>query len=91
MTFAESVAIKNIQELAESLNIDCENSLSLYDRQDTFKNLKEMIGPFIYWILPIPRRIKLEIPYLSHMIVDTKALERLKKLIIKLRNEEKTQ
>eukprot|EP00826_Nyctotherus_ovalis_P044175 TRINITY_DN4757_c0_g1_i14.p1 TRINITY_DN4757_c0_g1~~TRINITY_DN4757_c0_g1_i14.p1 ORF type:complete len:144 (+),score=4.01 TRINITY_DN4757_c0_g1_i14:225-656(+) len=87
MTFAEYLAMQPIEKIADSFNIECDDAISIYDRQSICKNLREMMGSAIYWLLPIPRTIKLQLPYLEHMEIDSKAFEKTKKLFDRLSHE----
>jgi len=85
MTYAEHKAMESVESIADFHNIECDNYLSIYDRQRTYSNIKEMLGSICHWILPIPQTIRLQLPYLQHMKVNSKALENTKKLLNRLK------
>ena len=89
MTFAEHASMKSVYEEAERMGIEYEGSLSLYDRQYAIANIMELLGPFYYWFLPIPRPVRIESEYLNHMVVNKKALKVLKQILSKIQTDSK--
>lgn len=84
MTYAEHLIMEKLEKEAENLNIDYSHSLSLYDRQSKIRNMKEMLGQFYYWILPIPKKIHLNISEYRHMVVDLISMKNIRHLITEI-------